>query len=147
MSAVSRKGVVDPDLESWEIPSLYVVDGGVVRRLGRQSPNAIMSHPRSATIAGRRAKLSARPFGLSLLQKRHNAFLSIGRTQHVHELCLEYGKRPRSIGSLGGCMCQAFANRSGWFASQCCGQRLRGFIELVRRYSSIDEAIWTTSPP
>lgn len=30
MSAVSRKGVVDPELESWEIPGLYVVDGGVV---------------------------------------------------------------------------------------------------------------------
>lgn len=30
MSSVSRKGVVDPELESWEIPGLYVVDGGVV---------------------------------------------------------------------------------------------------------------------
>ena len=30
MSSRSRTGVVDPDLESWEIPGLYVVDGGVV---------------------------------------------------------------------------------------------------------------------
>ena len=44
MSAVSRKGVVDPDLESWEVPGLYVVDGGVV-------PSALGVNPQ-ITIMG-----------------------------------------------------------------------------------------------
>ncbi len=56
MSAVARKGVVDPDLESWEIPGLYVVDGGVVpSALGVNPQITIMGlATRAATTIARR---------------------------------------------------------------------------------------------
>jgi len=44
MSATSRAGVVDPDLECWDVPGLYVVDGGVV-------PSALGVNPQ-ITIMG-----------------------------------------------------------------------------------------------
>jgi choline dehydrogenase-like flavoprotein len=44
MSSTRRKGVVDPDLESWEIPGLYVVDGSVV-------PTAIGVNPQVTIMA------------------------------------------------------------------------------------------------
>ena len=44
MSGTPRRGVVDSDLESWEIPGLYVVDGGVV-------PSALGVNPQ-ITIMG-----------------------------------------------------------------------------------------------
>ena len=44
MAATRRKGVVDPDLESWEIPGLYVVDGSVV-------PTAIGVNPQVTIMA------------------------------------------------------------------------------------------------
>ena len=44
MSASSRRGVVDSDLESWDIPGLYVVDGSVV-------PSALGVNPQ-ITIMG-----------------------------------------------------------------------------------------------
>jgi len=44
MASSARRGVVDSDLESWEVPGLYVVDGGVV-------PSALGVNPQ-ITIMG-----------------------------------------------------------------------------------------------
>ena len=44
MSSTRRKGVVDPDLESWDVPNLYVVDGSVV-------PTAIGVNPQVTIMA------------------------------------------------------------------------------------------------
>ena len=58
MSITSRKGVVDPDLESWEVPGLYVVDGSVVpTALGVNPQITIMAlATRSAETIARRVR-------------------------------------------------------------------------------------------
>jgi choline dehydrogenase-like flavoprotein len=56
MSANRRDGVVDPDLESWEVPSLYVVDASVFpTSLGVNPQITIMAYATRAaeTIAAR----------------------------------------------------------------------------------------------